>query len=71
VRRGGGQRLRGGALAEEGMHLAHAALDGQGRGVDQPHFERAPDPLHRVVLGAVARPVQKAVMLALMALPMT
>jgi hypothetical protein len=31
MRRGGRQHLRGGALAEEGMHLADAALDGQGR----------------------------------------
>src|SRR6266540_618408 len=58
VRRGGRQHLRGGALAEEGVHLADAPLDGQGRVVRQPCLERAPDPLDRVVVGAVARPVQ-------------
>jgi hypothetical protein len=58
VRRGGGQHLLGGALAEEGVHLADAALDGQGRIVGKPRLERAPDALDRVVVGAVAGAVQ-------------
>jgi hypothetical protein len=58
VRRGRGQQLRWSALAEEGVDLADAALDGQGRVVGQPRLERTPDPLGRVVVGAVARAVQ-------------
>src|SRR5687768_3388781 len=46
VRRGGGQQLFGGALAEEGVHLADAALDGQGWAVGQVGLEGAPDPLN-------------------------
>jgi hypothetical protein len=53
-----GQHLVGSASAEERMDLADTALDGQGRGVGQPGLERGPDPLGRVVLGAVAGPVQ-------------
>lgn len=56
MRRGGGQQLRKGALAEEGVHLADAALDGQSRAVGQVGLERAPYPLDGVVVRAVARP---------------
>jgi hypothetical protein len=58
VRRGGGQHLLSGALAEEGVHLADATGDGQGRAVGQVRLERGPDPLDGVVVRAVARPVQ-------------
>jgi hypothetical protein len=40
------------------VDLADAALNGQCRGVRQPGFERTPDALDRVVVRAVARPVQ-------------
>src|SRR6266498_4048997 len=55
---GGGQQLGGAALAEEGMDLADPPGHGQRRRVRQGGLERAPDALDRVVVGAVARPVQ-------------
>ena len=60
---GGGQYLHWCPVAEEGVDLADAALDGQGGGdrtpvVGQPRLERAPDALDRIVVEAVARAVQ-------------
>ena len=40
------------------MHLADSAGHGQRRCVRQPALEGTPDPLDRVVVGTVARPVQ-------------